>query len=92
MNYQEWWDSHPRAGWADDAVCRGMATEVWFSNHAGPAKKICRSCPVADDCLVDTMRSEYKSVGERHGIFGGMTKRERHRLYTTLRRAGVRGL
>ncbi len=63
--------------------CREHDPEWWFPDKGGnrsPAKRICRTCPVAAECL------EYALVNrERFGIFGGATPTERAAL---LRRRG----
>jgi len=55
------------------------------------AKRICRHCPVSGQCLEWQMGHERK-FGDiaRHGIFGGLTPRERKalELARTARRGG----
>lgn len=69
-----------RPAWMARAACRGMAArdDVFFpprGEATGPAKAICRGCPVRFDCL------DYAMInGERHGIWGGLSERERRRL------------
>jgi WhiB family redox-sensing transcriptional regulator len=43
--------------------------------QAGPAKTICATCPVRDQCLEWAIASR-----QEDGIFGGLTPTERHRL------------
>jgi WhiB family redox-sensing transcriptional regulator len=64
--------------WRDDAACRGADLELFFpisDEAAGPAKSICASCPVRDDCLEWALSSR-----QEDGVFGGMTPSERRRL------------
>lgn len=64
--------------WADKALCAEVGGDLWFPDigeDGGPAKLICASCPVQVECLqwaVDT--------SEQHGIYGGLSPRERQRL------------
>jgi len=66
--------STPAANFMSDASCRSIADpDLFFSAeplaiHA--AKTICRSCPVADACLLYGASIE-------DGIFGGLTPTER---------------
>jgi hypothetical protein len=39
------------------------------------AKQVCSICPVRRECLLDALRDV-----ERHGIWGGLTERERSRV------------
>jgi WhiB family redox-sensing transcriptional regulator len=66
------------ADWHDNALCRGRDTEVFFPEEDEPtivAKSICRRCPVRRDCLAHALER-----GERYGIWGGLTERERQLL------------
>jgi WhiB family redox-sensing transcriptional regulator len=63
--------------WCRLAACRGMATGMFFPEPARPdpavvaeAKAVCARCPVRDRCLAVGLREE-------HGIWGGLTVRER---------------
>ncbi|HUR18877.1 MAG TPA: WhiB family transcriptional regulator [Acidimicrobiales bacterium] len=74
------WDLAPHdtrdRSWMQFASCRGADTATWFP-HQGedvrPAKTICADCPVRQPC------AEY-GMGESHGIFGGLTERQRIQL------------
>jgi WhiB family redox-sensing transcriptional regulator len=64
--------------WLDDAACRGMDAELFFPGRGEPsaaAKAVCRPCPVRFDCLSYALNN-----GEKHGIWGGLSERERRRL------------
>jgi WhiB family redox-sensing transcriptional regulator len=65
--------------WRNDAQCLTFDTEVFFptaSDKQGEAdaKAICPGCPVKDDCLDWAIFNDV-----RHGIWGGMTLRERNK-------------
>lgn len=64
--------------WRDDALCAETDPESFFPEKGGStreAKRICGSCPVRAECL------EYALThGERFGIWGGLSERERRRL------------
>lgn len=82
----------PDSGWQKQAACRadGVDPKLFFpeNNVAGVAmaREICKGCPVARACLAECMASEGgKNVGSRHGIYAGMSPKQRHRLYERLR-------
>ena len=64
--------------WQDYANCRGADADLFFPERGAStrrAKAICRACDVRTDCL------EYAIVnGEKFGIWGGMSERERRRV------------
>ena len=66
------------ARWRELAACRGIDLEVFFPGRgesAGPARQVCARCPVRQPCL------DY-AISNRivHGIWGGLTERERRAL------------
>lgn len=68
--------------WVEEAVCSTIDPELFFpdrSNHQGyrEARKICQSCPVAQQCLEDAMRFEAGASSHRFGMYGGTTPAER---------------
>jgi WhiB family redox-sensing transcriptional regulator len=69
------------ASWRDDAACRDADPELFFPDirsawaQVKTAKLICRGCPVTTACLNWALTS-----GQEHGIWGGLTEAERHRL------------
>ena len=77
-------------GWQDYANCLGVDPDLFFPERGAStreAKEVCRGCVVREDCL------EYALVnGEKFGIWGGMSERERRRLrrQRALARAEVR--
>lgn len=70
-------DSEPKTWW-DFANCLGVEPDLFFPERGAStkeAKEVCRGCVVREDCL------EYAlDHGEKFGIWGGMSERERRRL------------
>lgn len=63
--------------WRAFALCARFDPNLWFAPGAiehKEAKRICRDCPVRRDCLAYAMETPVD-----HGIWGGMTERERRR-------------
>ena len=79
----------PEHSWRYDARCQGEDTDLFYpprdKEHykeiATKAKSFClgdnkkNPCPVQKECLWDAVRSE-----EPHGIWGGLSHRERNAL------------
>ena len=67
-----------RANWQDEANCLGVDPDLFFPERGAStreAKEVCRACVVRADCL------EYAITnGEKFGIWGGLSERERRRL------------
>ncbi len=67
--------------WELDAVCRTVDPDIFFpvapgkEDSAGPAKAVCRRCPVRANCLAVALERD-----EMIGIWGGLTTRERRLL------------
>lgn len=64
--------------WMQFAACRGMDPNLFFPGRGedpGPAKAVCAGCPVRLECLDHALAN-----GEKHGVFGGTSERERRRL------------
>lgn len=65
-------------GWQDRANCLGVDPDLFFPERGAStreAKEVCRGCVVRDECL------EYALAhGEKFGIWGGMSERERRRI------------
>jgi len=86
-------DGDPVPTWHRSAACRDMDQDVFFPS-AGPhaaltvqaAKRVCRGCPVRGACLADVMGWEQPS--RRHGVAGGLSPAERHRLHRRIRTGG----
>lgn len=72
------------ATWDDDAACRGLDTDLWFSRDVegiAAARAVCARCLVRAECLAYAL--EHNIDG---GIWGGRTEDERR----ILRRAASR--
>ncbi|MCX5046683.1 WhiB family transcriptional regulator [Aldersonia sp. NBC_00410] len=64
--------------WVDHAICPQTDPDAFFPEKGGStreAKAICRLCPVREACLAYALDN-----GVRHGIWGGLSERERRRL------------
>ena len=75
--------------WQDSAACIGADTAIFFpesGDPVGPAKALCRACPVREQCLTDALER-----GEVHGVWGGLSAKERRkyrRQHGLLRKPG----
>jgi hypothetical protein len=92
------YDDDPEWTWRYDAKCRGVDTEIFFPPRdkdlyapiADKAKAICLgtdgapACPVRRECLVDAIDRE-----ELHGIWGGLSHRERNAMVRKYTNAGL---
>lgn len=84
--------------WRYRAKCRGMDTELWYPPRdktkykkiADKAKAVCfgkdgyPECPVRVECLLYA-----DSIDEQHGIWGGLSHRERNALKRKAIRNGM---
>lgn len=64
--------------WQDYANCRGADADLFFPDRGAStrkAKAICQECEVRLECLDYAVR-----MGEKFGIWGGMSERERRRI------------
>jgi WhiB family transcriptional regulator, redox-sensing transcriptional regulator len=67
-----------RQDWRNKAACKGMDPSVFVverGESTDPAKAVCATCPVRSDCLDWAL-----STGEKHGVLGGYSERERRKL------------
>ena len=70
--------SGEEASWQDMANCLGVDPDLFFPERGAStreAKEVCRGCVVRDDCLEYALAN-----GEKFGIWGGMSERERRRI------------
>ena len=71
--------------WFERAACKGLNPDMFHPKRGGSttqAKAVCAVCPVQPDCL------EYALVtGERFGIWGGVTEKQRKRMRVARQRA-----
>ncbi len=68
----------PELAWSERALCASTNPEAFFPEKGGSireAKKVCLACEVRVECLDYAM-----THGERFGIWGGLSERERKRL------------
>jgi WhiB family redox-sensing transcriptional regulator len=64
--------------WQARANCMGVDPELFFPERGAStreAKEVCRGCVVREDCLEFAIAN-----GEKFGIWGGMSERERRRV------------
>jgi WhiB family redox-sensing transcriptional regulator len=76
------------ARWRELAACRGTELEVFFPERgesAEPARQVCAVCPVRQPCLDYAITNRIV-----HGIWGGLTERERRTLRSRWVRASRR--
>ncbi|MFF2522287.1 WhiB family transcriptional regulator [Streptomyces liangshanensis] len=71
--------------WLDHAACLGHGVIFTGSKDAGPwhaeAKRICGTCVVRPDCLVEALSTEGRSgTAARAVVRGGMSPYQRARL------------
>lgn len=63
--------------WRERAACRGCDPEMFFpergANTVAQTKAVCAGCEVRDECLAE-------NLGERVGVWGGLSERERRIL------------
>jgi WhiB family transcriptional regulator, redox-sensing transcriptional regulator len=65
-------------GWQDHANCLGVDPDLFFPERGAStreAKEVCRGCVVREDCLEFALGN-----GEKFGIWGGLSERERRRI------------
>ena len=74
--------SRSAPAWYERAACRGLDVALFFPEvgHAGvrrvaAAKQVCGRCSVSRECLAEAL-----VMGQQHGVWGGLTPRERQRL------------
>ena len=76
--------------WHQAARCRGVDPDLFFPERGAStreAKEVCRGCVVREACLEYALAN-----GEKFGIWGGMSERERRRIRRAralARRAGT---
>jgi WhiB family redox-sensing transcriptional regulator len=68
----------PERGWQDQANCLGVDPDLFFPERGAStreAKEVCKGCVVRGECLEYALAN-----GEKFGIWGGLSERERRRL------------
>lgn len=64
--------------WQESSNCLGVDPDLFFPERGAStkeAKEVCRGCVVREDCLEFALAN-----GEKFGIWGGMSERERRRI------------
>ncbi len=64
--------------WHQEANCLGVDPDLFFPERGAStreAKEVCRGCVVRESCLEYALAN-----GEKFGIWGGMSERERRRI------------
>jgi len=64
--------------WQESSNCLGVDPDLFFPERGAStreAKDVCRACVVRMDCLEFALQN-----GEKFGIWGGMSERERRRI------------
>jgi WhiB family transcriptional regulator, redox-sensing transcriptional regulator len=80
-------DSPVAKGWWKDGGCEGMDPDLFFPERGAStkeAKAACGRCSVQHACLIESLQ-----MGDKHGIWGGMSERERRRVRRLLVKAGI---
>lgn len=70
--------SIPNEPWMDEGICAQVDPDLWFpekGSRTREAKQVCMGCPVQEKCLKYALER-----GERFGIWGGYSERERSRM------------
>lgn len=68
----------PMPAWYEAAVCAQIGSDYWYPEKgcgSNKAKEVCAACPVRSECLEYALDN-----GERFGVWGGKSERERRRL------------
>jgi WhiB family transcriptional regulator, redox-sensing transcriptional regulator len=73
--------------WRSIGLCKGSETKVFYppsddDSLAEEAKMICSMCAVRQPCLEFALTTR-----EKHGVWGGLTERERRRVLRQRRRS-----
>ena len=75
VGYEELFTPEP---WTELAACRMLPPDMFFpgkGHETATAKAVCAECPVCEDCLDYALRR-----GEKWGIWGGTSERERRKM------------
>lgn len=70
--------------WRSDSNCTSADTALLYDTEESVMKKhaakVCFNCPVQNQCLYTAI-----SIGERYGVWGGLTPRQRKSLIKNLK-------
>jgi hypothetical protein len=68
---------------SSDGACKNLPEHMkqwFFGKDYGKARKICKSCPITEECLAEAL--EMEEPGERRfGVRGGLTANDRTKRY-----------
>ncbi len=73
--------------WRYRGACRGLDPDIFYpasDEEAGPAKAVCGSCAVRQQCLEFALANR-----EREGVWGGATEKERRRILRQRRKTAA---
>jgi WhiB family redox-sensing transcriptional regulator len=77
-----------KPAWASEGACLGADPDIFFPHRGAdskPAKAICAGCNVRPQSLDYTLTN-----AEKHGVWGGLSERERRKLRGERRRQAPR--
>ena len=83
----EWLDIK---SWSQKALCKDLDTNHFFPKRGEatrPIKLVCGACPVVKPCLEYAMKN-----GEKFGVWGGTSERERRRMRGMRMRQAQKGI
>lgn len=72
--------------WQSRAKCAEIGGDLWFPEMGGTTihvKRICASCPVAQQCLDYALAQPPEE--DRDGVFGGKSVKERREIRRRMR-------
>ena len=75
--------------WTAGGLCAQVDPELFFPELGGStreAKAVCAGCEVRAECLAHALAHH-----ERHGVWGGLSERERRRMHRPVLRQGPPG-
>ncbi len=64
--------------WQERALCAQTDPEIFYpekGQSTREAKRVCAACEVRPQCLDYAL-----TIGDRYGVFGGLSERERRRM------------
>lgn len=70
---------HEQPDWVIAAACQFTDPDLFHPEKGGttiPAKTVCAGCPSREACLIFAYEHN-----ERYGVYGGLSERERRRLF-----------
>lgn len=71
-------EESPAESWQAFSNCLGVDPDLFFPERGAStkeAKQVCQGCVVREDCLEYALAN-----GEKFGIWGGLSERERRRI------------